>query len=163
MSYHQLGFMVRMFLAAHLAASKLIEDCRDGLPGDQVKLVPTSPDHPSRKFRIIQLWDKKTGTVKAAPDSEEEKTVLTPFIKQDMGVSTTRRWLNRRPSPLKVELVEEARKLAERWRKILEKVQQYRERFPAWQCDGDDGLDPLPGESVEHYEARVKPLIHQKW
>jgi hypothetical protein len=160
--YHYLDFMVRMFLAAHLASSKFIEDYRDGRPGDQVKLVPTSPNHPSRKFRVIQLWDHATNVVDGGGTSRD-KTVLTPFIKRDERTSNRRRWLASRPSPLKVDLVEQARKEEEQFRKLLEEVRQYRIQTPEWERDGEDGLDPQPGETIEAYCKRVKPRLHQKW
>lgn len=161
-SWEYLEFMVRMFLATHLASSKVIEDCRNGLPGDQLKLVPTAPNHPSRKFRVIQLWDKGTGSAAAAGATLSGKTVLTPFITRDLRTSNRRRWPSCRASPLKVDLVEEARKVYELYLKTLEEVQQYRAQCPVWEC-GDDGLDPLPDETMKEYCARVRPRLHQEW
>ncbi|ERF69903.1 hypothetical protein EPUS_05447 [Endocarpon pusillum Z07020] len=161
-SWEYLDFMVRMFLATHLASSKVIGDCRNGLPGDQLKLIPTSPNHPSRKFRVIQLWDKGTRST-AARATTSDKTVLTPFITRDLRTSNRRRWPSRRASPLKVDLVEEARNVYELYLKTLEEVRQYRAQRPVWECGEDDGLDPLPGETMEEYCARVRPRLHQKW
>lgn len=154
--------MVRMVLAAHLASLTLIEDCRAGLQGDQLKLVPTSPDHPSRKFRIIQLWGNNTRTDICGATSKI-KTVLTPFVKRDERASNGRRWPARRKSPLKVDLLQEARKLEGEYQASLEEVRQYRARRPAWACGTDDGLDPKPGETIEGYIQKVKQLFHQKW
>ncbi len=154
--------MVRIFLATHLASSKVIEDCRNGLPGDQLKLVPTTPNHPSRKFRVIQLWDK--GTESTAPGAtSNDKTVLTPFITRDLRASNRRRWPSRRASPLKVDLVEEERKEYESYLKTLEEVREYRAQRPAWERGEDDGLDQLPDETMKEYCARVRPRMHQKW
>ena len=160
-SFQHLDFMVRLFVATHLASSKVIEDCRYGLPGDQLKLVPTSPDHPSRKFRVIQLWDNGTATVE--DDATSNKTVLTPFLKRDEWTSNKRRWPSHRPSPLKVDLVAEARKLRERYLKTLEEVRQFRAKRPVWEQEADDGLNPIPGETMEAYCGRVRPILHQKW
>lgn len=151
-----------MFLAAHLASCKVIEDCRDGQLGDQLKLVPTSPNHPSRKFRIIQLWDNAPGTVASGAPKNAE-TVLTRFITRDRWVSSKRRWPTRRPSPLKVDLMEEARKLCERFQQTLEEVRQDRAKREPWECVADDGLDPLPGETMKEYCTRVRPHNHQRW
>jgi hypothetical protein len=160
-SYHHFGFMVRMFLATHLASSRLIEDCREGLPGDQVKLVPTSPNHPSRKFRVIQLWDKD-GSIANVEAIENNKTALTPFLNRDERASNRRRWPAHRKSPLRVDLVEEARKEEEEFQQLLNEVGQYRAKRPEWEC-GADGLDSLPGESFKEYRARVRPVLHQQW
>lgn len=161
-SWEYLSFMVRMFLATHLASSKVIEDCRNGLPGDQLKLVPTSPNHPSRKFRVIQLWEKGAKTT-AAGATSNDKTVLTPFVTRDLRASNRRRWPSRRASPLKLDLVEEARKVYELYLKTLEEVRQYRAQRPIWEQGQDDGLDPLPDETMEDYCARVGPRMHQRW
>jgi hypothetical protein len=164
-SFRYLDFMVRMFLGAHLESSKLIEDCRAGQPGDQLKLIPTSPNHPSRKFRIIQLWDKYTGGTgpQAIEETSKDKTVLTPFITRDQRASNKRRWPCRRPSPLKVDLVEEARKLVERFERTLEEVKQHRAQLSEWERNADDGLDPLPSETMDEYCTRIRPILHQKW
>ncbi len=154
--------MVRLFLATHLATSKLIEDCRDGQSGNQVKLVPTSPNHPSRKFRVIQLWDNDTASVNAE-EVATEKTVLTPFINRDWRASSRRRWPVRRKSPLKVDLVEETRKEQNDFRTLLEEVQKHRAELPEWERGADDGLDPLTEETIEAFRNRVRPRLHQKW
>jgi hypothetical protein len=160
-SYHHFGFMVRLFLATHLASSRLIEDRREGLPGDQVKLVPASPNHPSRKFRVIQLWDKD-GSITNAEAIENNKTALTPFFNQDGRASNRRRWPAHRKSPLRVDLVEEARKEEEEFQQLLNEVRQYRAKRPEWER-GADGLDSLPGENFKEYRARVRPVLHQQW
>jgi hypothetical protein len=161
-SYEYLDFMVRLFLATHLVSSKLVEDCRDGLPGDQVKLIPTSPNHPSRKFRVIQLWDKETDIDDAETDSKG-KTVLTPFFTRDARASNRRRLPARRPTPLKIDLVEETRKVEQGHQKLLEEIKEHRARQPEWSRGEDDGLDPLPEESIEEFKKRVKTTLHQKW
>jgi hypothetical protein len=155
--------MVKSFIPDQLKRSKLVEDSRDGLSGDQVKLVPTPPNHPSRKFRIIQLWDSESHAINAVPASERQKTALTPFIEQDLGASCRRRWPVRRPSPLKVDLVEEERKGAEQWQICLEKVRQHRAASQTWECERKDGLDPGVKETLEEYESRLRPLFSQKW
>lgn len=161
-SHHYLALTIRLFLAAHLASSNLIEDCRDGLPGDQVKLIPASSNHPLRKFRVIQLWDKGTNTANAEPTSFD-KTVLTPFVSRDSRASNRRRWPARRPSPLRVDLVEEARKIEDKYRKIIEEVENQRAHFSEWEREADDGLNPSPGETMEAYCTRVRPRLHQRW
>lgn len=159
--------MVEMYLAAHLTASTVIEDSREGLPGDQVKLVPTSPDHPSRKFRVIQLWDKYAGNVHVeavhAEVAPTNKTGLTPFMTRDDRASNRRRWLTRRPCHLKDDLVKEESKKAEKYRKTLEEVRKYRSQVPEWQREEDDGLDSYSHETIDEYCTRMKPLFHQKW
>lgn len=154
--------MIKLYLTTHLASARLIEDRREGLQGDQMKLIPTSPNHPSRKFRIIQLWDNAITDVDEAT-SKPPKTALTPFITRDWRRSNQRRWPANRPTPLRIDLVEEKRKLEERYHKLREEVQQYRAQRPAWEQDLNDGLDPLPNETMEEYVARVWPVMHQKW
>lgn len=159
--------MVEMYLATHLTASTTIEDSRKGLPGDQVKLVPTSPDRPSPKFRVIQLWDKYAGTVRAevTPTNKTPtiKTGLKPFMTQDDRASNRRRWPARRPCHLKDDLVEEERKKAEKYRKTLEEVQKLRSQVAEWQREEDDGMDPYSHETIDEYCTRMKPLFYQKW
>lgn len=163
-SKQYLDFMVRLFLAAHLASSKFIEDRREGLPGDRVKLVPTAPNHPTRKFRVIQLWDRERRPIVNADDEpEEDETVLTRFLNQDARASSRRRWPKRRPSPLRVDLVAEVRKVEEDYNKHRDEVRQYRAHRPEWEQGQDDGLDPLPGETMQAYRNRVRPVLHQKW
>lgn len=159
-SYQCLAFVVQMILAAHLASSKLIEDSRAGLPGDQLKLVPTSPNHPSRLYRIVQLRSDETDILETTP---EIKTVLTPFLQRDQRSSNRRRWPAHRKSPLRVDLMEETRKLEEVYRKTLEEVRQARTGRPEWYGEADDGLDPQPGETIHAYVKRVKTLLRQKW
>ena len=162
-SKQYLDFMVRLFLATHLASSNFIEDRREGLPGDRMKLIPTAPNHSSRKFRVIQLWDKDSPVVNAEEEPREDETVLTRFLNRDARASSRRRWPTRRPSPLRVDLVAEARKVEEDYNKHLEEVRRYRARRPEWEQGVDDGLDPIPNETMREYGNRVRPILHQKW
>jgi hypothetical protein len=166
-----LNFMVRMYLAVHLATSKLIEDHRQGLSGDQVKLVPAPPNDAGKKFRVIQLWDKNKGTVKAATEEEKQyDAVILHFFDRDSRGSNKRRWPLRRPSPLRVDLVEEARKEGEelrKWieaaKKVDEDVHQYNEGLPQWQREGGEGFSRLPSDTDMQYVRRWKEFRRQKW
>lgn len=159
-SYQCLALFVQMILAAHLASSKLIEDSRAGLPEDQSKLAPTSPNNPSPVDRIVQSRGDETDVLETTP---EIKTVLTPFLQRDQRTSNRRRWSVPRKSPLRVDLMEETRKLEEEYRTTLEEVRQSRAKLPKWYVDVDDGLDPQPEETMHAYVKRVKKLLHRKW
>jgi hypothetical protein len=165
-SFEHLDCIIRVFLAACLPLCKVVEDCRDDLPGNQMKLVPLCPDHPSKKFRIIQLWGNENATNRTtryvAPAKKEAgDTVLTRFWNQNKGKSSTRRWLRRRPSPLQASL--DVSKLFERYGKILTWIEEHEANRQEWE-DWDDRLNTLDDETMMDYCNRVERLTtRQKW
>jgi hypothetical protein len=168
-SFEYLHCMVTVFLAFHLSSCKIIEDCRKGFQGEHMKLVPTCPNHPTRKFRIIQLWDDgpiaTTKSVKdaAAPAKKPPgETFVTRFRDRSKLASSRRRWLHRRPSILKEDLVPREIALAARYKRVLECVERERANREEWQRK-DDGLDSFPAETVKEYCDRVEPPTRQRW
>jgi hypothetical protein len=158
--------MIGLFVAPRLPLCKLVEDCRDGLPGEQMKLVPLCPNHPSKKFRIVQLWGDDTATKRNTKDvapvnKPAGETVLTRFCTRNKRASNTRRWLRRRPSPLKASL--DVSRLSERYERILAWIEDHQANRQDWEA-WDDRLNTLEEETVMDYCDRVERLTtRQKW
>jgi len=165
-TFEYLDGIYRDFLGPRLPFCKVIEDSRDGLPGDEMKLVPLCPNHPSKKFRIIQIWGIDTATKKttecvAPVEKAAGETVLTRFWNRNRKASSTRRWLRRRPSPLKASL--DLSKLFERYDRILNWIEEHQANCQEWE-EWDDRLNTLEDETVMDYCDRVERLTtRQKW